>query len=474
MVSDTPILDLRLRACSSETLCEQLYRALRTRMQDGRLSAGQRLPPSRKLAEELAVSRTTVVTAYDQLVAEGFAFSRKGAGVFVSDIGEVEAGLSRMPALSSIAQSPKLEPAKPFHPGVPDARLFPYRAWAKCVARVARTDPQALVLGNHRFGDWQLRQQICHYLREWRGVQAEPQQILITAGASEALELCIRSLVDEGDYLGLEDPGYPPIRAFVDSLGLPSVQLAMDEQGALPPDQAATLMDPKLVILTPSSLFPLGGALPQARRNAFLNWAKAANAWIIEDDYDSEFRYAGRPIPAMMGLDGHARTLYVGSFAKIFADNLRMGFVVIPQTLIETFTETLSRFRSKASVMPQRPLAEFMRQGEYYRHIRRVRRIYSERREALIHLLQTHLSGVVSFTDHRAGMLIAVKLPGYLKDIEIAQQAEKIGLSCPALSRYFAGPKKQNGLLLGFCGYTVDELENAMLLLRDLINKLKA
>ena len=351
--------------------------------------------------------------------------------------------------------------------------VFPYQQWAKCVARVARTSPESLIQVDSPFGDRELRSQICRYLAEWRGLQAEPEQVLITAGAIEALEICVRAMARPGDRLALEDPGYPPLRAFVESLGIPVYRLEMDQQGGLPPTQDNSESHPKLVVLTPSSQFPLGGALPQSRRNAFVAWAAQAGSWIIEDDYDSEFRYAGRPIPAMTGLDRVGRTVYVGSFSKVFSNGLRMGFVVIPPNLIEGFSETLQRFGSKASVAPQRPLAEFILQGNYYRHIRRVRRIYADRRRAFLEILQTHLGNLVSFDDHRAGMLIAVRLPDNLKDTMISKAAAKAGISCPALSTYYQQLPPQNGLLMGFCGYTFEEMSEAMERLKNII-KLKA
>ena len=468
-MSHSPLLGLVVNPDSDLPIYEQVYNSLRSRMIDGRLLSGDCLPPTRKLAEELGVSRTTIVMAYNQLVAEGFANSRRGSGVYVSDIGTIE-GI-QVPEIRQTTSNGVTtnDSQKPFTPGIPDSRLFPYRQWAKCIARVARSNPEALVQMDDKFGDWQLRSQICRYLAEWRGVHASPEQVLITAGAIDALEICVRTLTEAGDILALEDPGYLPLREFVTALGIPAANLEMDQQGGIPPEQVRGTSNPKLVVLTPSSQFPLGGAMPQARRNAFLEWAALSNSWIIEDDYDSEFRYSGRPIPAMAGLDKFERTLYVGSFSKVFYNNLRMGFVVMPPSLIEKFSDTPHRFGSKASVMPQRPLAEFIEQGDYYRHIRRVRRIYADRRRAFLELLQTHLGTLVTFEDHRAGMQIAIRLPYSLKDTVISKEASKTGIHCPALSTYYSTLPPQNGLLMGFCGYTFQEMDNAMEKLKKII-----
>lgn len=468
---DSPSLGLNIAPHTDASLFEQIYEAFRDRVVSGQIVAGTRLPPTRKLAEELGVSRTTVVTAYDQLIAEGFARGRSGSGVFVSEIGDVERVSTARPVAPDFpGPISSSAPSRPFSPGQPDSRLFPYRQWAKCVARVARTAPETLVMNNDPFGDFDLRAEICRYLVDWRGLRASAPQVLITAGAGDALELCIRTLGGTNDSLALEDPGYPPLHAFVESLGIHTARLEMDDHGGIPPAPGNDGPDPKLVVLTPSSQFPLGGAMPRARRNGFLAWAAQANGWIIEDDYDSEFRYAGRPIPALAGLDTHGRTLYVGSFSKIFSNGLRMGFMVLPPNLVPAFSDSLRRYGSKASIAPQRPLATFMANGDYYRHIRRVRRIYAERRSAFIDMLRTHLGDLATFEDHRAGMQIAVKLPEIYMDAKITASAEEKGISCSALSAYYKSATPQNGLLMGFCSHTVEEMANAMGELRTVID----
>lgn len=468
-MAETPLLSLKLdsqgeETRSGQTLSAGIYAALRERIVSGQLLPASRLPPSRKLAEELGVSRGTVVIAYEQLMAEGFAEGRTGSGVYVSQIGEVEniAANPGGPAGEHQAFSQTDHP-RPFLPGQLDTRLFPYRDWARCVARVSRMSPQALINTDDAFGDTLLREQIRRYLYDWRGLSTSAAQILITAGAMEGLELCAKTLIHDKGSLWLENPGYPPLRNFADSMKIPIHWLERDAQGSLPPVVDEGAESPNLAVLTPSSQFPLGGAMPLARRNAFISWAATSDAWIIEDDYDSEFRYAGRPIPALAGLDQQQRTIYVGSFAKVFSNGLRLGFLVIPNDLVEPFRETLKRFGSKASAMPQRPLALFMQGGEYYRHIRRVRRIYSERRAQFIELLRTHLGNWVEFDDHKAGMHITVRLPEHLPDHFIAKEAAKMGVTCVPLSGYYAGEEGGNGLVLGFCAYTPEEMESAMI-----------
>lgn len=461
---EIPLIDLHLDVTLSVPLFEQVYDGLRKRIVSGQILAGYCLPSSRKLAQELGVSRTTIVTAYEQLEAEGFVQSKPGAGVYVTDIGDIEISI---PQPKSNFQKPLSESRKAFHPGQMDERLFPYQKWAQCVARVARTDPKALVMSADPFGDFELRLEICRYLVDWRGVDATPDQVMITAGSGDALEICIRTLMNKGDDLALEDPGYPPVRTFVESYGLKTTWLKSDDQGVVPPKAKV-----EMTILTPSSHFPLGGALPQARRNAFLKWAKDSDSWIVEDDYDSEFRYAGRPIPALASLDGQNHTLYVGSFSKIFSNGLRIGFIVIPQHKILDFAQSLRNFGGKASVAPQRALALFMKNGDFYRHIRRVRRIYAERRTVLMQLIDEHLSDIGVYEDHRAGMQIAVKLNANYDDQKIAKATAHKGITCFALSGYYASKAQQQGLLLGFCSFTKDEMSHAMMILKSVISDL--
>ena len=471
-MSNPPFIGLPIDPSAAPALFEQIYETLRQRIVSGHIEAGSRLPPSRSFAEELGVSRTTIVTAYDQLIAEGFVQSRGGSGVYVSDIGEVEIEPAKPPQSDTRAPcpqpSPHASPLRPFRPGRPDMRLFPHRQWGQCLARTARNEPQALAIQSDPFGDVVLRTAIADYLAEWRAIHVSPEQILITAGASDALEICVRTLAVPGDVIAMEDPGYPVLRTLIQSLGLQTTWLDVDEHGArLPTDSHPPLMS----ILTPSSQFPLGGAMPLARRRDFLNWSEKNARWIVEDDYDSEFRYAGRPIRALASLqkpgdvlgDTQGRTLYIGSFSKVFSDTLRLGFLVMGHNLIPQIAATLERFGAKASLVPQRPLGLFMQDGGFYRHIRRMRRIYAQRRRTLIGLLRQHLDDArVQWQDHHGGMHLAVHLPPDCDDVKISTRAADAGLTCPALSTYCARAKTQRGLLLGFCSFSADEMENAM------------
>jgi len=451
----------------------QVYHAIRRRIVQGALKTGDRLPPTRSLAVDLGLSRSTVNAAYDQLIAEGYVASRQGAGCFVRPIGDVEladAVAPRRRPPSPPQPTDKSGPPTPpvFTPGVPDMRLFPYSQWARTVARTSRTAPAALVASSDPFGDMALREAISEHIAEWRGVHAPAERIVVTAGSGDALEICIRALAAPGDRVGLEDPGYPPLRNFVRSLGLKPAWLDIDAGGASLPTAEAP---PRINVLTPSHQFPLGGAMAPARRGAHIAWAAANDAWIVEDDYDSEFRYSGRPIPAMASLDTDGRTIYVGGFSKVFSNSLRIGYLAAPEGMADRVRQVLRDYGVKASIAPQRPLADFVSNGEFYRHLRRMRRLYDERRRALVDALRRSLGPLADFADHQAGMLIALNLPPNIDDRAVVAEAATAGLGPLALSAYYAGGQPSSGLVLGFCAFTPAEIEAATTPLAEIISR---
>ncbi|UWQ07695.1 MocR-like pyridoxine biosynthesis transcription factor PdxR [Aliiroseovarius crassostreae] len=466
-MQDTTWLGFALDRSSKTPVFEQICAEIRRRAISGALVEGTALPPTRAFATELGVSRSTVVTAYEQLIAEGYVSSRQGSAYRVCALGEVELNRATPTTPSNPHRVPPPAPPvtqsthtpMPFEAGQPDMRLFPHRHWAKAVARVCRANPEAMLLGGDRFGNHDLRTAIAAHVSEWRGIAASPDQIFITAGSTDALEICLRTLTSRGDTIGLESPGYPPLHHFAHEHGLSIQNLPLDDQGAQLPD-----LDPpaRLAVLTPSHQYPLGGAMSPHRRLAFLSWAKAADSWIIEDDYDSEFRYAGRPIPAMAGFDCLNRTIYIGSFSKIFSNTLRLGYVISPNELLPQFRETLRRFGHHASYMPQQALADFMTTGEFYRHLRRVRRTYGDRRQFLLEHLRRDFSSFGSFADHHAGMQIVFHLRPEFKDRAIAKRAEEKGVKVQALSTYVAKQCDLNGLILGFCGCCEQEMAPAL------------
>jgi GntR family transcriptional regulator / MocR family aminotransferase len=438
----------------------QLYEHIRRAIIQQKLTADIRLPASRNLASLLGLSRTTVVSAYDQLVAEGYLYSRTGSGFFVQP-GAIDDQYQKVQKPIKNNHPKKLpDRSRLSHPGYPDDRIFPYQSWARCVSRTARLDPTALIKTGNMFGDTRLQRAISDYLLEWRGLEIEPEQVYITAGSIDALENCIRSLTVPGDAAALENPGYLPLRHIVSNQGLSISWLSIGDQGTDLPVLDETRPTEKLVVLTPSHQFPLGGAMTHGRRQEFLQWANHHSAWIIEDDYDSEMRFSGRPIPAMASLDKFDRTIYVGTFSKVFSVGLRLGYLIMPKQIINRFENTISRFGIKAAVPAQRVLAHFMEDGDFYRHIRKSRRIYSERRKLLIELLNSQLNEFIEFDDHQAGMQLTVKFRTDINDQEISELAKQQGVHVSPLSAQYHGKPARSGLIMGFCGFNETEIRD--------------
>lgn len=457
---------------SATPLFVQLTSEIRHRIISGEIKSNQRLPPSRSLSTELGLSRSTITSSYEQLVAEGYIEGRRGSGYYTCPIGETEIKIEP----SSSKTLPRLKTQSTSHqigPSSPDMRLFPHRQWAQCVSRVARLTPEALISANDAFGDYKLRHSIASFLRDWRGLDTSPEQILITAGSIDALEICLRTLANVGDFIGLENPGYQPLRNIVLNLGMKPVWLTMGEREVEVPEIKSSTAAPTMTILTPSHHYPLGGAMSPLRRYEFLQWAEQTNSWIIEDDYDSEFRYAGSPIQALAGFDTTNRTIYVGTFSKVFSTGLRLGFLVSPPELIPRFASTLARYGVKAATTAQRALSEFMDNGEFYRHIRRTRRIYAERRKVLLSALQEKLDDIVSIEDHAAGMQLLAALPGQYDDKAIVKAARDQGVVVNALSSYYATGKPRKGLVLGFCGFDEAEIERGVGVIEKVIRAVK-
>lgn len=444
---------------SPSPVFEQICAAIRGQIGAGAMAQGARLPPTRVFATELGVSRSTVVEAYEQLVAEGYLQSRQGSAFTVSVMGEVELKAAGKVDPDLMPEEEDPSPALPFRAGMPDMRLFPYQQWAKTVSRVCRTNPRSMLIGGRAFGNFELRRAIADHVSEWRGIEASPHQIIITAGATDAIEICVRTLAVPGDQLALENPGYPPVKDFAETLGLIPTFMEIDENGAIPPDAQAPT---RLAVLTPSHQYPLGGAMSPSRRMAFIHWAEANDGWVIEDDYDSEFRYAGRPIPAMAGFDGLNRTIYIGSFSKIFSNALRLGYLILPLALVERFKGSLGRLGHRASYMPQQALAEFISNGEFYRHLRRVRRVYGERRRFLLDRLADDCAGYGHVEDHQAGMQVVFHVTDGQSDIAVAKAAAECGLDVQPLSAFCVGQARYNGLILGYCGFDETELSAAL------------
>lgn len=481
-------------------LTRQLYDALRQRVLDGRLVSGTRLPATRDLAAALSISRNSVVRAYDQLYAEGFTESRVGDGTYVAKLPtakklstNLSTGLSTglSPGLSTNpSQNPQAAPVKVIHSaalgrlvnnhlplpptgpprafrvGVPAFDLFPFDVWAKLNAAFWRKpDFEQLCYGNPA-GDPRLRGLIAAYLRSSRGMQCSAEQIVITSGAQQAISLCAQLLVAPGDGVAIENPGY---RAAGHAFALAGAQLrgvAVDAEG-IDCNVLNTLSDCRLAYVTPSHQYPLGVVMSLARRLELLAWAERSGGWIIEDDYDGEYRYSGAPLAPLAALDRSGRVLYVGTFGKVAFPALRLGYLVLPPTLVEAFAQRRAVDVRHSEVSTQAVMAEFMATGHFQRHIRRMRRAALSRRNALLNAWSGELAGVGSLRNAAAGLHLTVRVDSLAREQQLLAQARSVEVEISALSNYWlpdssTPPDQRAGLVLGFAAVPEAAIRQAL------------
>ncbi len=480
----TSLGPLALDRAGAEPLHRQLYRALRQAVLDGRLRAGERLPPSRALAADRGLSRNTVVTAYDTLLAEGYVTGRVGAGTFVAstlpdaapgggagrDGGRTESrrgvGLSARGRM--LAEAPALardRAGRPFALGTPALDAFPFGLWAQLLGRCWRGGGRMLATEPDPLGHPPLRAEIAAYLRAVRAVRCEAEQVVIVSGAQQGLALMAQLLIDPGDSAWVEEPGWPGNRAALLGAGAELVPVPVDAEGI---DVAAGMArgpDARLVLVTPSHQFPLGVTMSLTRRLRLLDWAAARDAWIVEDDYDSEFRYAGPPLAALQGLDGAGRVIYVGSFSKVMFPALRLGYVVVPPDLVEPVRAARRHFDGGTSIVPQAALHRFLADGHFASHLRTMRALYAAKRAAFLESIASGFAGFAEAEAGEAGMHVLLRLPPDCPDRALAERAARIGLTTPPLSDYYRGGGAGNGLLLGFAAHDPAALDRAV---RDL------
>ena len=456
---------ISLAADGAEALPLQICRQIRDAIVDTTLPAGARLPSSRRLAGDLGVSRNTVLAAFEQLGIEGYLQSRTGAGTFVATTtsglavperpaaldGNPEPGLSaRGRVLASIDRSER--PAGPaFRPGVPDVRLFPHDLWGRLLRSAARSmEPKHCGYG-HFDGLPALKAAIARHLAETRGVVADPSQVLVVSSAQGALDLSARMLIDPGDAVGLEDPGYKGALAALLGAGAEIEDLPVDDDGVDLTRYRGK--SPKLIYLTPSHQYPLGATLSLERRLAILDFARTANAHIVEDDYDSEFHYRSRPIPALAGLDGlegAGRVVYLGTFAKTMMPSIRVAFMVLPKPLVAPFRVALRNTGQVPAAVVQAALARFLDEGHFRAHVRRVGAVYRRRRDFLVERLAARCPALVADPVPDGGMQLAVFFRDRsVDDRRFAEALAARGVDCTPLGSLFRGPGRA-GLALGF------------------------
>jgi GntR family transcriptional regulator/MocR family aminotransferase len=477
-LSASPIADL-LAVClpegGSEPLYRRLYQALREAILAGRLH--HRLPASRRLAADLGISRNTVAAAYEQLMAEGYLTTRVGAGTFVAvDFPRAvspaggSAGKRPVPGLppAGSRQPPgplrTSYPLAPFHTGYRDDEDFPWAVWSRLLARPWRRPTQALASRPDPRGLPSLRTEIAQMLGASRAASCHPDQILIVNGAQQALDLAFRLLLKPGDKVLVEDPGYSGTDAAARAGGGVIVPQAVDEEGLVPPEVWDGL---KAVVVTPSRNFPLGTILSLSRRLALLQAARAARCWIIEDDYDADFRFKGRPLAALFGLDHDERVLYAGTFTRTMFPGLRLGYLVVPRSLAEAALEVRQAMDGGPATPHQAALALFMAEGHYASRIRILRRRYGERAALFRSLLDRRLGERLSVLPadgglHLTALLTPLPSGGPADDLALCQDLAGGGVAARPLSAFYRGSVRQSGLVLGFRGWPDASLSPAV------------
>jgi GntR family transcriptional regulator/MocR family aminotransferase len=438
---------------------DRVYRGLADAIIEGRLRPGDTLPPTRELARQLEVSRTTITVAYDRLLAEGFTIARVGSGTFVAPVREAT-GLRRAPRGREVAPRPiwagrgdlpttHVPAAYDFAIGVPDARLFPLQRWRRNVAR--ELQPGAAVLGGYDDprGHRPLRSAIARHIGLSRAVRAGEEDVIVTSGAQQAFDLVTRVLVAPGDTVAVEEPGYPPVRALLESQGARVVGVRVDVDGMVVSEIPARA---KLVYTTPSHQFPMGVRTSLARRRELLAWAAAVNGVILEDDYDSEFRYGDRSLDPLQSLDRAGRVVYVGTFSKTLLPGLRVGFLVAPESLHDALVAAKRLVDWHTDTVTQAALANLIDDGSFAAHVRRVGRIYGERRERILDGIPRELSRWLGVVPSAAGLhLVAEFLPGVLlSGPAVTAAAAAAGVGIQSIEPFATAPGAARGLVLGF------------------------
>ncbi|KAB0489603.1 PLP-dependent aminotransferase family protein [Pseudomonas psychrophila] len=438
---------------SSEPIYRQLYWRFREAIANGVLGPGERVPAARALAKELGLARGTIDAAYSLLTSEGYLQARGQAGTIVTpDIPIQPTAAIRTPDSSpSVRHQPE---TLPFQMGLPALDAFPKKVWAQIGARCVRSTRAQDMANPSAHGLQSLRTAIATYLQVSRGIACSPAQIFITAGYRDTLSLIAHALLKAGDRVLIEDPGYPPTRQLLEHLHIQTVALPVDHDGLQLPAQGSDALQAQAAVVTPAHQSPLCVSLSLPRRLELLGWASRQQAWIIEDDYDGEYRYVSRPLPALKSLDRDGRVLYSGTFSKVLFPGLRLAYAVVPQEQVERFQQASQTFRSSCPELTQAIVATFMTEGHFARHIQRMRKLYSERRAFTVAGLNKVLGNRVHIDANPGGMHLILRLGNQMTDWELVERMRQDGLFAEALSEWSLLGEKPSGLLLGFANIT--------------------
>ena len=484
-VATTLLPPIALDYGSKTPLYRQLYEWFRKAILVGQLRPGQRVPSTRSLASELKVSRIPVLNAYEQLLAEGYFESFVGAGTCVARSipedtliaaarktrrGSPERVEKRGPrrmsrrgaALTQLPAQTWLDNLGAFRVSLPALEHFPIGIWSKLVARHSRRPPRGIMAYGGTMGYLPFREVIAEYLGTVRGVRCEPSQILVTTGSQQALQLSAQVLLDPKDQVWMEEPGYPSARHAFITAGAKVIPVRVDHNGMDVAEVIRRGRDARVVYVTLSHQYPMGMTMSATRRMLLLNWAARAGAWIIEDDYDSEYRFGTRPIASLQSMDADERVIYVGTLSKVLFPALRLGYVAVPKDLVPAFSAARDAADVFSATLYQAVATDFIREGHFARHIRRMRMLYMERRTALVKAIDGQMGEKLEVIGTEAGMHLVALLPSGISDVAISTEAARLGICAMPLSSCYMKPPRRGGLVLGYGGANAHQIHEGI------------
>ena len=471
---------------SGTPLYRQIYEAIRWAILGGEFAHGMQLPPTRSLADQLGVARMTVVNAYEQLLAEGYVEGKQGSGTRVAatlpeerlgvreekNVQNKESARPRKPSLSRRGEwlTSAVTPIRPrpesrsyaFQYGMAAVDEFPFKLWSQLASRRMKKPARELLAYGDPAGYLPLRTSIASHLKSARAVQCDAEQVIIVAGAQQALDLTARVLLDPEDRAWIEDPGYSGARNAFLFAGAKVGQVRVDREGFDLSGAIKRYQSARLVYVTPSHQFPLGITMSLSRRLALLEWARQSDAFIIEDDYNSEYRYAGRPLASLQGLDRDDRVIYIGTFSKTIFPSLRLGCVVVPKSLINAFVAARGLIDWHSPSIDQATLADFISEGHFARHIRRMCTLYKDRQETLVTAARRELDGLLEVAPAEAGMHLVGWLPKGSNDKTAAAKASQSGVEAAPLSAFSSNKLARGGLILGYTGVNSRQIKDGV------------
>ncbi len=471
----------------------QLYDWFRSAITEGRLRPGQRVPSTRSMAVELGISRISVFNAYEQLHSEGYLETFVGSGTRVartipddafgpsSDYRRkrprevvAQSGPRRVSARgmawSHVPKQPWLHNLGAFRVSLPALDQFPIAVWSKLVTRHSRRLSRAIMAYGDPMGHVPFREAVAEYLSTFRGVRCDSSQILVTTGSQQALQLSAQVLLDPGDRVLMEEPGYPGAHLAFATAGARLIPVPVDDEGMIVPEISGQCRDARVAYVTPSHQYPLGMTMSAARRMSLLKWAVCSGSWIIEDDYDSEYRFGGRPIASLQGLDIHGRVIYIGTLSKVLFPALRLGYVVVPKDLVPAFSAARDTADIFSCTLYQAVLTDFICEGHFARHIRRMRMLYMERRRALVNAIHVQMGDILQVIGTEAGMHLVALLPPGVNDVLVSRKAAQRGISAMPLSSCHLEPPMRGGLILGYGSANAHQSCDAIRKLRMIVD----